>query len=85
MTKGKEIENYMNEDTFYNAINEVHSSVKKRIRWDRFADMRPIEKGKSIDKVSIARKIALQQPDYSVLDLDKQITMLIKKIRDANA
>ncbi|OGL46736.1 MAG: hypothetical protein A2W05_03685 [Candidatus Schekmanbacteria bacterium RBG_16_38_10] len=85
VTKGKEIENYMNEDTFYNAINEVHSSVKKRIRWDRFADMRPIEKGKSIDKVSIARKIALQQPDYSVLDLDKQITMLIKKIRDANA
>lgn len=84
LTKGKEIENYINEEIFNTAVSSVHPSIKKRIKWDRFSDMTAIGKGKSIDKVSVAREIALHPSDYFVLDLDKQITLLIKNIKTAN-
>jgi hypothetical protein len=84
LTKGKEIENYINEEILNTVVSTVHSSIKKRFKWDRFSDMTTIGKGKSIDKVSVAREISLQPSAYAVLDLDKQITLLIKNIKTAN-
>lgn len=46
--------------------------------------MTSIDKNKSIDKVAVARKVAEDRPDYSVLDLDEQTAMLIRRIKDAN-
>lgn len=85
ITQGKEIENYLDDEIFNIAVKSVHPSIKRRIKWDRFSDITSKEKGKSIDKVAVARKISEQEPDYSMLDLDKQISMLIMAIREANA
>lgn len=84
ITKGKEIENYIDEASFNSAVVSVHPGVIRRIKWDRFSDMTSLGRGKAIDKVSVARKIAEQTPHYSILDLDKQITQLIGHIRKAN-
>lgn len=84
LTKGKEIENYISEELLNTAVSTIHPSIKKHIKWDRFSDMTTLGKGKAFDKVAVAREISLQPSDYSVLDLDKQITQLIKNIQNAN-
>lgn len=84
VTRGKTIENYFPEETFNIAIEKCHPKTKKKLKWDRFVDMTKLRKDKTIDKVSVARAVASKAPDYTILDLDKQLNTLIKEIKKAN-
>lgn len=85
VTSGREIENYLTETTLNECIREVHPRMRRHIKWDRFERLTNISKNNTIDKVAVARKVAQKSPDYSVLDLDKQIDALIKSIHRANS
>lgn len=84
VTNGKEIENYLPEDIFNESVRAVHKNCTKTIKWDRFAKLTEYRKGKSIDKISVARKVADVDQKYSSLDLEKQISTLIEFIQQAN-
>jgi hypothetical protein len=85
LTDGREIENYLSETTLNECISEVHPRMRRHIKWNRFGRLTNIGKNKTIDKVAVARKVAQKNPDYSVLDLDRQINALIESIGRANS
>ena len=90
VTSGKEIENYIPEDLWNESVTEVHPKIHKHFKWDQFADVVTLRKYKAkinkiVDKIAVARQVTSKPPDYSILDLDKQITTLIRAIRKANS
>jgi len=84
VTNGRTIENYISEKIFNDAIEVVHPKTKKFIKWGRFNDLTKLRKDKTIDKVGIAKKVSLSSADFSMLDLEKQISNLVQKIEKAN-
>jgi len=84
VTRGKTIENYVPESDINEAIARVHPKTKKSFKWDRFADMTKLREDKTIDKVAVAKKVSQKESDYSILDLDKQLDELIKRIVEVN-
>ncbi|MBN1958556.1 MAG: AAA family ATPase [Desulfuromonadales bacterium] len=84
VTNGRTIENYIPEKIFNDAIEVVHPKTKKFFKWDRFNDLTKLRKDKTIDKVGIAKKVSLCPADFSMLDLEKQISDLVQKIENAN-
>lgn len=84
VTDGKEIENYIPEELFNRAINEVHPQKGSFVEWGQFTNMTKIKEGSTIDKVSVAKYISSHETDYSVLDLEKHIYELIECIKNAN-
>jgi len=85
VTDGREIENYVSETTINSCVKEVHPRSYKRIKWDKYGNLTKLGNGKSIAKVAVAKKIASENPDYSVLDLSKRIQELIGEIKRANS
>ena len=84
VTKGRTIENYLTEQVLNDAIASVHTRTKRRIRWERFADLTHLRKDKIIDKVSVARRVAKDSPDYRTLDLDSRTNNVIARIKEHN-
>ncbi len=92
VTKGREIENYLSEKTLEESIKAVHTGSKFKILAGtgqygcvvKFLDSSDTEY--RIDKMRVARKyIELDnEPDYNILDLDKQISNVIKFIKESN-
>ncbi|MFC1613952.1 ATP-dependent endonuclease [Gemmatimonadota bacterium] len=85
VTQGREIENYINPSTLKAAISEVHPTMAKNERWGQYKLLTKLINGKSIDKVAVAKKLAEQEPDYSKLDLAKQVNALIENILEVNS
>ena len=84
VTNGRTIENYIPEKTFNSAIAVVHPKTKKYIKWGRFNDLTKLRKDKTIDKVAVAKKVSSHAADFSILNLEKQINTLVRKIEKAN-
>ncbi|NQX63261.1 AAA family ATPase [Paenibacillus qinlingensis] len=87
ITKGKEIENYVDESTLMNSISEVHGDNILHPQYGVFNVVSTIQKnGKliSIDKISVAKRVTTKNTDYSVLDLNQKMDDLIRFIHQAN-
>ena len=84
VTKGKTIENYIAGPSFNKAVLTVHPKASKRPKWNRFTDMTRLSASTTIDKVGVAREVALGQPQFDVLDLDAEVGRLIADVRRHN-
>jgi len=91
VTNGREIENYLSEKSLIEAIKSVHSksNFDKLIGIGqygckvKFLDTSSNEH--KIDKMRVAKKyIEIEEPNYSNLDLNKQIDDVIKFIEESN-
>lgn len=85
VTKGREIENYIPDTILNNDIKQVHKNKAKKIKWERFGVMTRLKQGASIEKISVAKKVTEEAPDYSKLDLEDKIEKLIESIKKANS
>jgi hypothetical protein len=85
VTQGRTIENYLTEGLLNEAIAAVHPKTKSTLVWDQFRDLTKLDSGKIIDKVAIARWIAQQAADFSLLDLEETITGAVASIRRHNS
>lgn len=90
ITKGREVENYLNEDHLDKCLKEVHPSARERLSSGQWANLlqykeRRNGKERTASKVKVARKyISTIDADISVLDLNAQIDKLIEFIADSN-
>lgn len=84
VTNGRTIENYVLEEIFNNAIAKVHPRTKARIKWSRFGDLTHLTEDKIIDKVAVAKAVARDKPDFSILDIGVVIDQLVEEIRRCN-
>lgn len=95
VTKGREIENYIQHQTLQEAVKNVHSkSYDHSAKGGPFdhslyfyrvkdgAEKRQLEK--EVDKVKVAKLVCSQAADFSVLDLSEQVSNLVQFIRAAN-
>jgi hypothetical protein len=89
ITSGREIENYVDEATLAAAVKIVHPSIGIRKAAGQFTSALDYDGGKGgtfkgIDKVRIAKRVALGKADLSILDLRTQAKRLESFIRAAN-
>jgi len=90
ITKGREVENYLNMDKVEESVLKVHPSAEKILyknQWSNLLEYRKKRTGKKItaNKVKIAKHyIENNEPDFSVLDLKNMLTKLIDFIMDSN-
>jgi hypothetical protein len=93
VTKGREIENYIEHAALQNAVKAVHSASYGQpskvglyehalyyVRKDSQNDIM-----KTIDKVKVAKAVCEQPPDLDVLDLRERLQEVVGMIRRANA
>ena len=89
VTKGREIENYIDHEQLREAVKTVHPTATLlvgRNPYDHALRYRARD-GKSVhsvDKVKVARWITQQDANLDVLDLKQQMNHLLRFIRDAN-
>lgn len=88
ITKGREIENYVDTDVLESATKKVHPTVtglRTKGYYDNLlTSLRGTRKDFKADKIRIAKEVVGQRANLDVLDLRKQITELVQFIRHAN-
>lgn len=90
ITKGREIENYIDVVILENAVKNVHPKInrltKKGIYENRLKYGKIVEDEGSpkIDKVKVAREVVKSKANLAVLDLKEQIVKLVKFIKESN-
>ena len=90
ITKGREVENYLNEDHLEACIKEVHPSAKELIskgRWSNLLRYKESRKNNErvANKVRVAhRYVEMVKPDLGKLDLRNQIERVINFIETSN-
>jgi len=90
ITKGREVENYLNEDHLDRCLKDTHASARCREATGQWANLleyteKRAGKQKFANKVKVARRyIDNFNPDFTVLDLKKQIDKLMKFIAVSN-
>lgn len=96
ITKGREIENYVDHELLQNAVKAIyarryHSSPESNSYghalhfWPQSANgKRASQLEKSIDKISVAKMVTRNTLSLDVLDLKKNIRELVEKIQSAN-
>lgn len=88
ITSGREIENYIPPNLLKSAISSAHPHSQSSSKFGRFENTLSLttqKRSSTASKVAIARHVTTNSsPDYSVLDLKKQISVLIKFINDSN-
>ncbi|AZS49641.1 ATP-binding protein [Entomomonas moraniae] len=95
ITKGREIENYLDHDKVEQCVLAVHpqsaESLESKGDWSNLLKYIPKQKKKAdaptptADKVKVAEMyISRNKADYSKLDLDEQILKLVKFILESN-
>ena len=91
VTRGREVENYLDEAALQNAMREVHPSLDSFLgagQWANLLVYKSKNEGKqrTADKVKVARSyVENNQPNFSSLDLHKRVNQLIEFIVKANA
>ncbi|MGP1383607.1 MAG: AAA family ATPase [Thainema sp.] len=92
ITKGREIENYLDMNKVEEAVLNIHSkSAKRLIQKDRWSNLLKYEKQRTGEKET-ANKVKVAQyytkhnslPDFNILDLNKRLDQLIKFILESN-
>jgi predicted ATPase len=91
VTTGREIENYIPSSAVENALKDIHSdkfeSLLAADKYDHvlhFKKKDAAEPYTDTDKIKVAKKVCEQTPDFSILDLEKRVDVLIAFIRTAN-
>jgi hypothetical protein len=89
ITKGREIENYVETKLLQDAVKSVHPSVVKFNGSDTYDDVLNCisSKGKKlegIDKVKIAHEVSRTSPNFDILDLRERVNELVTFIKTAN-
>jgi hypothetical protein len=91
VTKGREIENYIEPSTIRACISEVHPRSYKAPANDGGQYDRVLEFSRSVrgavqtaDKVKVARAVAGKAPNLNVLDLRMNVIRIVELIRQAN-
>ncbi len=89
ITEGREIENYLPGEQVKEAIKKTKPSAKSDSKFSKYENVLSIttkgNKEVQASKVDVARYITdLSNPDFKVLDLDKQIRKLISFICESN-
>jgi hypothetical protein len=90
VTKGREIENYLDAAALWVVIRSVHSKAQEpddKSEWARLLRWRPLDGGdeKTADKVKVAGAYSRdRRPDWEVLDLKDKCEKLINFVRSAN-
>ena len=85
VTNGRTIENYIPEDIYLEAVKASHPKKKLVNKPAKFANITKLDGDATINKVAVARAIIKNPPDFSMLDLEKQLNALIGSIKKANA
>lgn len=90
VTKGREVENYLDYDNLESSIKSVHPSADRMVAKSEWSNLLEYKKKNSKEertasKVKVARHyIENNDPNLDVLDLSKMIDKLIKFISDSN-
>lgn len=87
ITDGREIENYVETKLLRNAIETVAPGRGDKVKvgkWERCLPTRSDSSKASVDKVEVAKAVALQPANLDVLNLRSRINDLAKYIRRAN-
>lgn len=85
VTAGREVENYFKGELIESASNTVSKNWNMPRKYGRFDTVLPkTAGGKEVDKMKLARAVASQPADLSVLDLKDRVTELVEFIRRAN-
>jgi len=89
ITDGREIENYLSSDQVKEAIQKSKPSAKSTSKFAKYENVLSIttrgNKETQASKVDVARHITgAYEPDFKVLDLDKQIRKLVNFICASN-
>ncbi len=90
VTKGREIENYIDSQTLENAMKEIYpkvQSLQNKSPYDDVFDKVVIEDGNknfTPDKVKMAKKIVQKEVNFGVLDLNAKVERLVKFVRESN-
>lgn len=85
VTNGRTIENYIPENFFNESVARIHPRTKKIFKWGRFDDLTHLRSDKIIDKVAVAKAIAEDRPDFSMLNLSVVLDRLVGEIRRSNS
>lgn len=91
VTRGREVENYLDESALEQVIREVHPSVGSFPAGGQWANLLVYKSKKggemrTANKVKVARLyVQKNKPDFSRLDLNKRINQLVNFIERANA
>jgi predicted ATP-dependent endonuclease of OLD family len=89
ITKGREIENYVDRPTLTAAVEKVQSGCGHKVGVSPFDHAIPIANPRAknparVDKLKVAHKVCESPADLTTLDLDKQVRRLIQFIRRSN-
>jgi predicted ATPase len=87
VTKGRQIENYVSPLQLVDSVKLIHGSecnVESLLEFDDVTKYVKNGKEQNIDKIRMAKEIAAQPADFSVLDLAKKLDEIILFIRSAN-
>ena len=89
ITEGKEIENYISDTIFQKSLVSLYGEgdniFPHSSQFENMTVYHSNKKGEmNVDKIRLAHTVAESPSDLTVLDLKKQINLLVNKIRDAN-
>lgn len=90
ITKGREIENYVPPALLEESVKSVYphaSHLSATGQYDHVLPFISAKKGQlveKVDKVKVARAVAARPADLAMLDLEKQVSRLVRFIREAN-
>ncbi|MEM8553922.1 MAG: AAA family ATPase [Pseudomonadota bacterium] len=94
ITKGREIENYVQPDMLHRALKEMHPKIYGRPLYtgpydNSFHFVKSSCSGKGdpytgADKVGVAKLVCQHEPDFTVLDLEVRVSEIVEMIRKAN-
>lgn len=91
VTRGREVENYLDEAALQDVIRDIHPSVDSFYdsgQWANLLNYKSKKDGRkrSADKVRVARSyVENNEPDFTRLDLHTQVNKLIEFILKSNA
>jgi hypothetical protein len=89
VTKGREIENYVDPDVLRVAVERIKEGFGSKVGSGQFDHAVPVVKSRTgkarpVDKIKVAHAVAKERADLSRLDLRKQIGRLVDFIRECN-
>lgn len=89
ITKGKEIENYIDPELIETVVRSIHKDVDKLESKGIYSNLLKYKRVRSLkiydaDKVKIAHKITEQPANLGILDLQENIERLVRFIKEAN-
>lgn len=87
VTKGREIENYIQEDLYKDSAGNLvsaNASTKKQSQYEKMTVYKSGGSEKNIDKMKLAAKVVSFEANLDILDLKKNIKHLVSQIEAAN-